>query len=186
MCKQNKVLLRISIISEVCNAIMVSVGGQRRRQCGLNGAQGFDGWQEVNKWWLFIIRPSPGRHTHTHSHTPTYIHSERLEMDQRWNAVSHWPIQSEGDQAWRRPSHMRGADWGTGADSAKTTRPRRRCRGESWGQREERLLPRYRQADRRDQSEPTEPFLTCPVGVSHTPTHTSCHAPSTSPFSTVQ
>ena len=72
MCKQNKVLLRTSIISEVCNAIMVSVGGRRRRQCRLNGTQGFDGWQEVNKWWLFIIRPSPGTHTHTHSHTHIY------------------------------------------------------------------------------------------------------------------
>lgn len=36
-------------MSQACNAITVSVGGKRLRPRGLNGAQGFDGWQEVNK-----------------------------------------------------------------------------------------------------------------------------------------
>ncbi len=99
---------------------MASVSRGRWRAHGLNGSQGFDGWQEVNMWLLFIVRPSPGTHTHTH----TYIQSDWVEMDQRWNAVNHGPIQSEGGQAWKRPSHMWKADLGTGADAAKTTRPR--------------------------------------------------------------
>lgn len=110
---------------------MLSVGGRRGRQHGLNGAQGFDGWQEVNKWWLFIVHPSPGTQTHTHSHTHIYIQSDWREVDQRWNAVNRVPNQSEGGQAWKRPSHMRGADQGTRADAARKSQDNANAAGGS-------------------------------------------------------
>lgn len=110
---------------------MVSV---RRRQCGLNGAQGFDGFQEVNKWWLFIVSHSPGTLSPPPSSLSLYTiwpsgNGPAVKRSQLWaNSVGRWPsMETKSHEG--RPGH-----WSR--RHKKTTRPR--CRGESWGWGEER------------------------------------------------